>query len=480
MGLFEDHVPDVADAPENELTELIGRLFERMRAYLHLDDTGHVYVALADAVSAELDGPPLWVLLVGAPSGGKTEAIEVVRGRGADLDELTVPGLLRWQPVKNGPPRAAGALPRIGERGLLTIGDFSTVLARDGMGGGARDQLFADLRRVYDGSLSRDVAPPASRAATADPGQLHWHGRVTILAACTPVIDRYAAHADALGPRWLYYRLPTASREDEKRRQRKVRAEAAKLEEHRASARELAGLILQAAARRVPTIALSDQAADALDDYAYMACLGRAAVPRHGYGRREIDGPAVVESTPRITGQLLMLARCLLALGLDEAEALALCRRCALDSMPEVRYRILAQLGPGEVVTGREMARLIGVHPNVALRALEDLEAIGLVEAERHHGEDDDGSPADGGIRKPVMWSLAPANLVLVEAIVQETSVHEMDYTHTPSPPNRPPEPDTDDNMGSSGEGVSPFRVQGDEPPPPGDADMPPLAEDLA
>jgi hypothetical protein len=31
---------------------------------------------------------------------------------------------------------------------------------------------------------------------------------MTFLAACTPAIDHYSSHADALGPRWLYWRLP--------------------------------------------------------------------------------------------------------------------------------------------------------------------------------------------------------------------------------------------------------------------------------
>ncbi|MGH8904057.1 MAG: hypothetical protein ACRDYA_20855 [Egibacteraceae bacterium] len=33
-------------------------------------------------------------------------------------------------------------------------------------------------------------------------------GRLTLVAACTPAIDHYSSHADALAPRWLYWRLP--------------------------------------------------------------------------------------------------------------------------------------------------------------------------------------------------------------------------------------------------------------------------------
>ncbi|MGH8902903.1 MAG: hypothetical protein ACRDYA_14855 [Egibacteraceae bacterium] len=65
---------------------------------------------------------------------------------------------------------------------------------------GGRDQLFALLRRVYDGSATRDLGNA--------PSPLRWQGRMTFLAACTPAIDHYSSHADALGPRLLYWRLP--------------------------------------------------------------------------------------------------------------------------------------------------------------------------------------------------------------------------------------------------------------------------------
>ena len=41
-----------------------------------------------------------------------------------------------------------------------------------------------------------------------------------------------------------------------------------------------------------------------IKEAALVTCWGRGAVPRHGYGRREIDGMAVVESPPRVARQL--------------------------------------------------------------------------------------------------------------------------------------------------------------------------------
>ena len=167
----------------------VGELLELLAGYVHLDDPGHVWFALAVAASAALDGDPLWGMLIGPSSSGKTEAIRALDRLAEPVDELTAPALLSWTHGKQ--PHPTGVLTRIGSRGLVTVGDFSTVLATSDRGG--RDQLFALLRRVYDGQVIRDLGNA--------PVPLRWSGRVTLLAACTPAIDNYASHADQLGPR---------------------------------------------------------------------------------------------------------------------------------------------------------------------------------------------------------------------------------------------------------------------------------------
>jgi hypothetical protein len=428
--------PDHADVGKT-----IADLLEVMGGYLHLDDPDHIVFGLAVGVSAELDGPPLWGLFVGAPSGGKTEAIEALGDRAVHLDELTAAGLLSWQPTK--PPKPTGALLRLGGRGLLTIGDLSTLIAGTDRSGSAREQLFANLRRIYDGSLSRDLGNA--------PAPLRWQGRATVLAACTPAIDRYAAYTDQLGPRFLYFRLPAATPDAERKRQRKVRDAGDTLDEQRKEARRLAGEIVHHAALCARSIEPPESMTEVIFDAAKVTTLGRASVPRYGYGKREIDGLPVIESTPRVTGQLLMLARCALALGLDEPGALRLCRRAALDSMPEIRRRVLEELAGGEVLTGREVSRRVGCHANVALRTLEDLEAIGVVASVQDGGEDQDESfPA------PTLWHLSGPDGPLVASIMADQPVHETDNTTPPPPQNGREDPD----IRSNGQGGSQLRVQ--------------------
>jgi hypothetical protein len=391
----------------------VAELLELLASYVHLEDPGHVWFALAVAASAALDGDPLWGMLIGPSSSGKTEAIRALDTLAEPVDEITAPALLSWTHGRR--PQPTGVLTRIGTRGLITVGDFSTVLATSDRGG--RDQLFALLRRVYDGQVTRDLGNA--------PVPLRWSGRLTLLAACTPAIDNYASHADQLGPRWLYYRLAAASTTAKRATSRKARLRAGQLASSRRQVAELTGRLVAAAHRKVGSVRLSSVAAEHLDDLAIVCCYGRAVVPRNAYGRREIEGLAIVEEPPRLVAQLVLLARGLLALGLQEPAAVALCRRAALDSMPAVRRGLLQVLADAEEVTVSEAARRVGCHRHVARLALEELAAIGLA-ACPGLDEDLDDDPELPGRWAAHPWRLAGPDQRLVRAVLAARPWHEV------------------------------------------------------
>jgi hypothetical protein len=391
----------------------VAELLDLLATYVHLDDPGHVWFALAVAASTALDGDPLWGMLIGPSSSGKTEAIRALDTLAEPIDEITAPALLSWTHGRK--PQPTGVLTRIGTRGLVTVGDFSTVLATSDRGG--RDQLFALLRRVYDGQVTRDLGNA--------PVPLRWSGRLTLLAACTPAIDNYASHADQLGPRWLYYRLVSASSAAKRATSRKARLRAGQLASSRRQAAELTGRLVGAAHRKVASVQLSPAAAEYLDDLAIVCCYGRAVVPRNAYGRREIEGLAIVEEPPRLVAQLVLLARGLLALGLAEPAAVALCRRAALDSMPAVRRGLLAVLADAEEVTVSEAARRVGCHRRVARMALEELAAIGLAACPGLDDDpDDDPEPGSRWAAHP--WRLAGPDQRLVREVLAARPWHEV------------------------------------------------------
>ncbi len=394
-------------------------LIDSMREYLYLPDPDHVMFCLGVAASTRLDGDPLWGLLVGASSSGKTEAIRVLDDVADEhLTEITAAGLLSWIGGKR--QRRIGLLARVGEVAFATIADLSTLLAASDRG--QRDMLFALLRRAYDGEVTRELGNA--------PEPLRWAGRLTLLAAVTPAVDNYSSHANALGPRWLCYRLRENDTEARRLAGRKARESAPHLKERRRRARELARLMVDDAADRARSFDLAPSVADAIDDAALVACLGRASVEREGYGKREIRSIPVIEEPPRLAGQLSLLARCLLGLGLDDVEATALCRRAALDSIPQARRRVLATLAAGEELLTAEVARRVGCDRKVALFALEELDAVGVC---RYRGADSD---ADEPTKARKWWRLDGDDARLVTAVLV---ADERSGTKSVSLPPNPP-----------------------------------------
>ena len=364
--------------PSGTTLDALGRLLARLREWQHLPDPTHVVATLAAAATRHGEGEPCWLLLVAPPSSGKTEAVRILDDAAdARLDEVTAAGLLGWSKAKTAVP--SGVLTRCGPRALLTFGDLSSLLATSDRGG--RDQVFGLLRRAYDGHVTRDVSPPGRTEGTT---QLSWAGRLTVVACVTGAIDRYAAHADQLGARWVYCRIP-----DRTLAEKRYAAQLARrggLAELRKRAREDAAAILGAA--RTPDT-VPDTLLDAIEDAALVTAWGRAAVPRNGYGRRDIEGVPIIEEPMRLVQQLGALGGSVLALGLPEAAAVMVTRRVALDSMPAARYAVLKALATGEVMTTSAVARTAALDRKVARFNLEELAAVGVVEHDRTDEQDE-------------------------------------------------------------------------------------------
>jgi hypothetical protein len=396
--------------PAGSPAALLADFLAQMKTYVHLTDHGHVIFALAVAVSSDLDGEPLWGMLVGPPSGGKSEAVKALDEIADEhVDDITGPALLSWMPGKN--PKPAGILTRIPSRAFVTISDFSTVLATSDRGG--RDTLFALLRRAYDGHVVREVGN--------SPRPLTWTGRLTLLAAVTPAIDNFSSHTDALGPRWLYCRLPETDNAHKKatvRKRRKIEG----LAEKQAEARRRASTLVRAARNVVADVELDDEMYDQLEDAAMLTCLGRAAVPRNAYGRREIDGIPIIEEPARITGQIVSLAKSLLALGVSRGQALALAGKCALDTVPQARLACLRQLAGGEPMTVSEVRRRTGLNRHVARRALEDMEVLDLTTCPRHEKDED---TEEAGFPSSNPWHLGEERALVMRVLEAQTATEQ-------------------------------------------------------
>jgi hypothetical protein len=205
-----------------------------------------------------------------------------------------------------------------------------------------------------------------------------------MLAGATPAIDAHTSHEAALGERWLTFRLPELSTERARNRTR-FAVERTSARQHRDAARALAADAVHAARTRIPT-RLGDPATNALVDVAHFVAVARTGVSFEGQGRyRVIVEPPTPEEPTRLAGQLVRLARCLVALGCTELDAVRIAARAGLDSLPPTREKTLRTLFEvGEVGANVSDVRAGMGRGNrfAALWALESLEAVGMVDVE--------------------------------------------------------------------------------------------------
>lgn len=374
------------------------------RAQLGIDDPQIVQFALATAASVYDSGPDrLWSMLIGPSSSGKTTTTLLFGDVPHEArDDLTSASLLHWVQPKNKDEKGheAGILPTIGDVGFLVVSDFSPILAMSNRG--IREQLFSYLRRVYDGSLDREVAYAPT---------LHWEGRLTLFAACTSAIDNYSSYQGELGPRFIYLRLTPRDLEDHRGRLKAARNYTRQPHMTQIAAAEC----IAKAIGRYRDVEIDDDLADLLDDAAIVTVHGRTSVPRDGY-KHEVDGHPETEEAWRFRAQLRVLARSCLALGMDAGESGLLCARVARDSMPKGRRDVLGLLARNRTEIGLSagaVARLIGTDRHVTARELEDLAFAGMCER----------TTVDWGERESFLWTLSDAFRDLVLCIYKTSTV---------------------------------------------------------
>ena len=343
-------------------------LFQRT---MWLPDPGIVHLVLGAVAANRLPGDPAWLLVVGPPSSGKTEAL----GALYDLPEchpvssLTEAGLLSGSLSKDG-DATGGLLLQLGARGLAVAPDFGTVLTEHAS---TRNRLFACLREVFDGRFVRHLGTAGGRTFA-------WKGHAGLIGPCTAVIDTPSIDLGILGERFTYYRVPRSTPSDDfiacqvaaenAGHQAEIRAERAA-----AVAALFAGLVLP---DDLP--ALTNAEHDRLSMLATIGARLRSPVVRDGYSRT-IETVPGHERPMRLFGQLRQLHAGLVIIGTPSGELWRLLAQVALGGTHPGRRWIVENLllRPG-VHTTSNVAGHCGLPNTTARRHLEDLVAHGVLE----------------------------------------------------------------------------------------------------
>lgn len=352
----------------------IAAVIDTYRNWLHFPDPAPVFAALGVAAGHLLPGSPIWLMLVGQASCGKTTVINSLASlpRAVSASTLTTSSLLSGSGKKDRDSNSTGGVMReIGDSGILLLKDFNSIL---GMDRDERDRTMRALSEIYDGRWDRPVGSDGGRHMSWGPGKM------SLLGGCTPNIDDYGNALALMGSRFMYYRFDLVN----------GYAQANSALDSAGQMAEATDAIQNAtvdlfASLEVPKSlqAVKGDSRKRLVSLANFAIFCRTPVQRDPY-KHDITGVSKPEAPGRFITAIQQLLQGMRLIGIKEEEAWRVTCRIAMDSMPELRLRIIQALSThkkDELSYGTiEMAEHLQYPSTPIRRCLEDLEALRMVE----------------------------------------------------------------------------------------------------
>lgn len=379
--MSEPYVPELPEELPPTKEELMRRLREQnepvdlkklkqiYKKWLYLDDDDEVLdVVMAVACDRKLPGDPVWMFLISASGGTKTELVRNLCGPDIyTLDSLTPHTLISGKIEKNEDGNyepVKGILRHINGK-VLVIKDFTVILNKRRED---RDDIFGQLRSLYDGYLEY------AYGTSAEPVRIP--ATIGLIAACVPAIQMYQKLYTILGERFLTVRHKPNRKESSSRalgnlgEEEKMRAELGMYTRHFLEDIK-PGPIKEEPGCRDTILNIADATAKL-----------RTPVPIR-FWHYEIDEAALptIEYPTRLSKQLLKLAR-LLALVRNKTKItpaeMKTVRRVARDTCFSNRIKILEKIKFDELHDTREISELTGIPLATCWRELKEMEYLNL------------------------------------------------------------------------------------------------------
>src|SRR5881394_3705794 len=270
-------------------------------------DLAAIDATVATAAAGQFGGDPLWLMVIGGSGGAKTETV--------------------------------CALASVQAHMISTISSEAALLTASTPKKPTKEATGGVLREIHDGHWQRRVGFEGGRV-------LEWHGHLTIVAACTTAWDFAHAVVASMGDRFVILRMDTNSDAQRLQAAGQAWANLGREAEMRAELRDAVQHVVRSALP-LNGFYLSGREADYLNQLAAFVTRCRTAV--EGNYRGEPVQAHVSEAPGRLIKQLGQLLRGAISIGMPRTDAFALVRRCAFDSMPPLRLRLLKALaGQGQ------------------------------------------------------------------------------------------------------------------------------------
>lgn len=174
-------------------------LKEIIQKYQYMEDTKVIDVAVASVIATRLKlGDPLWLIIIGASSGGKSQILRPVAKTDEkfiqQVDDMTENTLLSGMKSKSGEKNSL--LDRMGNLGMFAISDLTVLFSKNSE---SRATILSQFRMLYDGKMTKHSGSLAK--------PLTWEGHLGVISGSTPSIYSIFEEVSDMGERFIYYRM---------------------------------------------------------------------------------------------------------------------------------------------------------------------------------------------------------------------------------------------------------------------------------
>ncbi len=364
---IEQEFQEIEKTISDKRTPIDFQMLEKIISkWLLIQDKGLIKVLVGAVIANKLQADPVWLFIVAAPGGTKTELIrglKKIEGIYA-ISDLTTQTFISGD-IKNKNASLLLRLPRQGT--ILTYKDFTTVLT---MHRDKQQAIISQLREIYDGYYSKPFGTGETKS---------WEGKMGFIAGVTSVIDRHYEIYAVLGERFIQYR-PTQPDSIALAKKAMANSGGEKImreEIQNAFADFLAGVEIP---KENPQI--SDEIKNRIAHLATFCVKARSGIIRDGQATREIDLIPDHELPTRLPKQLITLVAAFSMIGNNtQEEDYELLYKIAMDSLPQKRRKTLEILiRTTETLDTADVAMEIGYPTNTTRRILEDLHGLALLD----------------------------------------------------------------------------------------------------
>ena len=346
-------------------------LNETLEEWFYKPDLQAIRIVLGTAKAHYLDiGDPAWLFVVAPPGAGKSTMSILSAG---NLPEVVTLGDFSESTFLSGfyGHKEPGVLEKLGEttqdgdtyvsegNGIFLVKDFTTVLA---MRREKRSVILSQLREIHDGEFKRTFGTGDTKI---------WRGRVTVIAAVTPALDRKYSIFSTLGERFLqvrWHRPDSPVAGEWAIRQQGYETEI------REQLKEAIGEIFSQSSQKPPV--LSSEMTRRVACLAEVVAIARTHVYREGFGNRDIEYVPEAEANTRISKGLAAMAKGIAAVNRRNEVAeqdLQDVFRVGLDCVPDVRRKVLIA-----AIAGQDL-KALNIPWTVKDRAFEELKELRIL-----------------------------------------------------------------------------------------------------